>query len=143
MQVHGFLDVPTTPQDWTSILPLLKLGLGSDDIVFITLLAFHLPRAHHDLARTIELDLTVVTRVALLTGIGWLTRRPASLLTPFRLAVIVRDLILLDKGLFVMVKSVLKLSHMAAHSLDTGDGHRRNAGRADVLAGRDHSDPGE
>lgn len=118
-----FLHVLTTPQGWLAVLSLtlLELVLGIDNIVFITLLASRLPRSQQALARTLGLGLAVVTRVALLAGIAWLTRLQAPLFSLLGQDFSVRDLILIGGGLFLMVKSVRELSRMAADPLGSGE----------------------
>ncbi|GGR82349.1 TerC family protein [Deinococcus sedimenti] len=119
--MNEFLHVLSTPQGWVGILSLtlLELVLGIDNIVFITLLASRLPQAQQALARTVGLGLAVVTRVALLSGIAWLTRLEAPLFSVLDRNFSVRDLILIGGGLFLMVKSVRELSRMAADPLGT------------------------
>ncbi|WP_202912844.1 TerC family protein [Deinococcus kurensis] len=121
--MSDFLQVLSTPQGWVAVLSLtlLELVLGIDNIVFITLLASRLPRAQQALARTVGLGLAVVTRVALLAGIAWLTRLQQPLFSLLGQDFSVRDLILIGGGLFLMVKSVRELSRMAADPLGSSE----------------------
>lgn len=130
-----FLHVLSTPAGWVGILSLtlLELVLGIDNIVFITLLASRLPRSQQALARTVGLGLAVVTRIALLTGIAWLTRLSQPLFSVFGHAVSVHDLVLIAGGLFLMVKSVRELSRMAADPLGTGTAQVGQVSLASVI----------
>ncbi|GMA13777.1 TerC family protein [Deinococcus metallilatus] len=115
----AFLSAFSTPEAWVAVLSLtlLELVLGIDNIVFITLLAGRLPREQQAFARTLGLALAVVTRIALLASVTWLTRLTTPVLSVFGQALSVRDLVLLAGGLFLMVKSVRELSNMARNPL--------------------------
>ncbi|MBZ9751101.1 TerC family protein [Deinococcus sp. HMF7604] len=128
-----FVQALSSPSAWVGVLSLtlLELVLGIDNVVFITLLASRLPASQQALARTVGLTLAVVTRVALLSGIAWLTRLQEPLLTVLGQGLSVRDLILIGGGLFLMVKSVRELSRMAADPLGTGEA---SAGQVSLLS---------
>ncbi|MEF2280279.1 TerC family protein [Deinococcus sp. YIM 134068] len=117
--MEGFFAAFGTTEAWVGLLSLtlLELVLGIDNIVFITLLAGRLPRGQQAFARTLGLVLAVVTRVALLSSVTWLTRLTAPVLSVFGQGLSVRDLVLLGGGVFLMVKSVRELSRMADNPL--------------------------
>ncbi|GAA5511660.1 UPF0053 inner membrane protein YgdQ [Deinococcus carri] len=117
--MQAFLSALSTPEAWVAVLSLtlLELVLGIDNIVFITLLAGRLPRAQQAFARTLGLVLAVVTRIALLASVTWLTRLTAPVLSLFGQDLSIRDLVLLAGGLFLMIKSVRELSNMARNPL--------------------------
>ena len=101
------------PQTWLAFvtLSLLEIILGFDNIIFISILVGRLPPARQEAARITGLSLAMLTRIALLFSIVWLT----SLVQPlFQLGdrdVSGRDLILLGGGLFLLAKSVLEIHH--------------------------------
>jgi predicted tellurium resistance membrane protein TerC len=101
------------PQTWLAFvtLSLLEIVLGFDNIIFISILVGRLPPARQEAARITGLSLAMLTRIALLFSIVWLT----SLVKPlFHLGdrdVSGRDLILLGGGLFLLAKSVLEIHH--------------------------------
>ncbi|EYB67946.1 hypothetical protein DEIPH_ctg031orf0094 [Deinococcus phoenicis] len=133
--MHAFLSAFSTPEAWAAVLSLtlLELILGIDNIVFITLLAGRLPQGQQAFARTLGLALAVVTRIALLASVTWLTRLTAPLLTVFGQDLSVRDLVLLAGGLFLMVKSVRELSRMARNPLGAEDPGARPVTLASVI----------
>lgn len=113
------------PQTWLAFitLSLLEIVLGFDNIIFISILVGRLPPARREVARITGLAVAMLTRIALLFSIVWLT----SLVQPlFHFAgedISGRDLILLAGGLFLLAKSVLEIHH-------TLDGAGRQTARA-------------
>ena len=101
------------PQTWLAFvtLSLLEIILGFDNIIFISILVGRLPPERQKSARITGLSLAMLTRIALLFSIVWLT----SLVRPlFHLGdrdVSGRDLILLGGGLFLLAKSVSEIHH--------------------------------
>ena len=99
------------PQTWLAFitLSLLEIVLGFDNIIFISILVGRLPPERQKSARITGLSLAMLTRIALLFSIVWLT----SLVRPlFHLGdrdVSGRDLILLGGGLFLLAKSVSEI----------------------------------
>ena len=99
------------PQTWLAFvtLSLLEIILGFDNIIFISILVGRLPPERQKSARITGLSLAMLTRIALLFSIVWLT----SLVRPlFHLGdrdVSGRDLILLGGGLFLLAKSVSEI----------------------------------
>jgi predicted tellurium resistance membrane protein TerC len=105
------LDLLADPQVWLAFvtLSMLEIVLGIDNLIFIAILVGRLPTARQEAARLTGLSLAMITRIALLYSIVWLTR----LTTPwFHVAsqeVTGRDVILFFGGLFLLVKSVLEI----------------------------------
>ena len=105
------LDLLADPQVWLAFvtLSMLEIVLGIDNLIFIAILVGRLPTARQEAARLTGLSLAMITRIALLYSIVWLTR----LTTPwFHVAsqeVTGRDVILFGGGLFLLVKSVLEI----------------------------------
>src|SRR5215475_2730618 len=105
------LELLADPQTWLAFitLSLLEIVLGIDNLIFIAILVGRLPPPRQEAARLTGLGLAMLTRIALLYSIVWLTR----LVTPWfhvgSQAVTGRDLILFIGGLFLLVKSVLEI----------------------------------
>jgi predicted tellurium resistance membrane protein TerC len=101
------------PQTWLAFvtLSLLEIVLGFDNIIFISILVSRLPPNRQETARVTGLALAMVTRIALLFSIVWLTRLVKPLFHFGDQAVSGRDLILLGGGLFLLAKSVLEIHH--------------------------------
>ena len=101
----------TDPHAWLAFLTLalLEIVLGLDNLVFLSLVAGRVPAQQQNRARLFGLGLALVTRIALLFSVVWLTHLVRPL---FRIAgqvVSPRDLILLAGGLFLLGKSVLEM----------------------------------
>jgi predicted tellurium resistance membrane protein TerC len=64
------------PQAWITFLTLtaLEIVLGIDNIIFISILVSRLPPERRELARITGLAFAMLTRIALLFSIVWLTR---------------------------------------------------------------------
>jgi predicted tellurium resistance membrane protein TerC len=101
------------PQTWLAFvtLSLLEIVLGFDNIIFISILVGRLPVTQQEPARIIGLALAMLTRIALLFSIVWLTRLVRPLFHVGEQDVSGRDLILLAGGLFLLTKSVLEIHH--------------------------------
>jgi predicted tellurium resistance membrane protein TerC len=107
------LELLTDPQAWIAFvtLSLLEIVLGIDNIIFISILVGRLPPAQRDSARISGLAFAMLTRVALLFSIVWLTRLVEPWFYLGERGVSGRDLILFLGGLFLLVKSVLEIHH--------------------------------
>jgi predicted tellurium resistance membrane protein TerC len=101
------------PQTWLAFitLSLLEIVLGFDNIIFISILVARLPPARQEAARITGLTLAMLTRVALLFSIVWLTSLVQPLFHVGDQDVSGRDLILSGGGLFLLAKSVLEIHH--------------------------------
>jgi predicted tellurium resistance membrane protein TerC len=101
----------TDPHTWLAFvtLALLEIVLGIDNLIFISILVERLPAALHNRARVSGLALAMVTRIALLFSLVWLTHLTQPLFELADQQVSGRDLVLLGGGLFLLVKSVLEI----------------------------------
>jgi predicted tellurium resistance membrane protein TerC len=101
------------PDTWLAFVTLsvLEIILGFDNIIFISILVARLPPARQGAARVTGLALAMLTRIALLFSIVWLTRLVRPLFHIGEQGVSGRDLILLGGGLFLLAKSVLEIHH--------------------------------
>jgi predicted tellurium resistance membrane protein TerC len=107
------LELLSDPQTWLAFvtLSLLEIVLGIDNIIFISILVGRLPPEQRKSARIGGLAFAMVTRVALLFSIVWLTRLVNPWFHIGPQAVSGRDLILFLGGLFLLAKSVLEIHH--------------------------------
>jgi predicted tellurium resistance membrane protein TerC len=103
----------TDPQAWIAFLTLsaLEIVLGIDNIIFISILVSRLPPERREAARITGLALAMLTRIALLFSIVWLTRltRPLVVVPLLGNEFSGRDIILLLGGLFLLAKSVTEI----------------------------------
>jgi len=101
----------TDPSAWLALVTLsaLEIVLGVDNIIFISILVGRLPEARRERARIVGLALAMLTRIALLFSIVWLTRLTQPWFTVFGEELSGRDLILIACGLFLIAKSVTEV----------------------------------
>jgi predicted tellurium resistance membrane protein TerC len=107
------LEMLTDPQLWAAFITLtaLEIVLGIDNIIFISILVSRLPRERQNSARIGGLAMAMLTRIALLFSIVWLTRLTKPWFYLGAQSVSGRDLILFLGGLFLLAKSVLEIHH--------------------------------
>ena len=103
----------TDPEIWIALLTLtaLEIVLGIDNLVFISILAGKLPKDQQAHAGRVGLSMAMLTRIALLLSITWISRLTITLFTlPFlEQDVSGKDLILLAGGLFLIGKSTFEI----------------------------------
>jgi predicted tellurium resistance membrane protein TerC len=107
------LEMLADPQAWLAFITLatLEIILGIDNLIFIAILVGRLPAARQEAARLTGLTLAMLTRIALLFSIVWLTRLTKPLFEILDQGVSGRDIILFLGGAFLLVKSVMEIIH--------------------------------
>jgi predicted tellurium resistance membrane protein TerC len=105
------LQMLAEPATWAAFatLSILEIVLGVDNIIFLAILVSRLPPERQPRARIVGLSLAMLTRLALLFSIVWLTRLTKPWFTVFGQHISGRDLVLGAGGLFLLVKSVLEI----------------------------------
>ena len=118
------LELLADPSAWVALvtLSMLEIVLGIDNIIFISILVGRLPEARRERARIVGLALAMLTRIALLFSIVWLTRLVQPWFSLWGQEFSGRDIILIAGGLFLIVKSVLEV-----HNTLEGAEDERNA----------------
>jgi len=101
----------SSPDAWLAYLTLasLEIVLGIDNVIFLSILVGHLPAEQRRSGRLFGLALAMLTRIALLFAIVWLTRLTAPFLHLGSLELSGRDLVLAGGGLFLLAKSVSEI----------------------------------
>jgi predicted tellurium resistance membrane protein TerC len=90
-------------------LTLLEIVLGIDNLVVLSILVGRLPSAKQRMARLVGLSLAMLTRLALLFSIVWMTGLVRPLFTALQHAFSPRDLILGIGGLVLLSQSVTEI----------------------------------
>jgi len=107
------MELLSDPQAWIAFITLsaLEIVLGIDNIIFISILVGRLPPERREAARVTGLALAMLTRIALLFSIVWLTRltKPLFTLPIFGVEMSGRDIVLFLGGLFLFAKSVTEI----------------------------------
>jgi predicted tellurium resistance membrane protein TerC len=101
------------PSAWVTFVTLsaLEIVLGIDNLIFLSILVGRLPPERREAARITGLALAMVTRIALLFSIVWLTKLVQPWIYVGEFGVSGRDLILGLGGLFLLAKSTLEIHH--------------------------------
>ena len=125
----------TDPHLWLAFvtLSLLEIVLGIDNIIFISILVERLPPRTQSSARLTGLTLAMLTRIALLFSIVWLTRLVEPWLRIGERTFSGRDVILLCGGLFLIGKGVLEI-HKTLEGPSSDAGRRLHGSFAAVVA---------
>lgn len=102
-----------SPENWIAFatLSLLETVLGIDNVIFLSILVGRLPPARQRSARIVGLLLAMLTRLALLFSVVWLSGLTAPLFSVLRQPVSGRNLILGAGGLFLLGKSAIEIHH--------------------------------
>ncbi|KTC22155.1 TerC family protein [Pseudomonas viridiflava] len=103
----------TNPEIWASFFTLtaLEIVLGIDNIIMISILVGHMPKAMQPRTRIVGLALAMVTRILLLLSITWVMRLTDDLFSVLGKGFSGRDLILFCGGLFLLWKSSQEIYH--------------------------------
>jgi len=107
------IDLLTDPSAWVTFVTLsaLEIVLGIDNLIFLSILVGRLPPERREIARITGLALAMITRIALLFSIVWLTKLVKPWFYVGDFGVSGRDLILGIGGLFLLAKSTLEIHH--------------------------------
>ncbi len=122
------MDLLLRPDTWFALVTLtaLEIVLGIDNIIFLSVLTGRLPRDRQPAARRLGLLLAMITRLALLFSLFWMTRLTRPLFSIFDHAFSLRDLVLVAGGLFLLAKSTLEI-HTRMEEADVALGSSRPA----------------
>src|SRR6185437_13480879 len=117
----------SSPEIWASLLTLtaLEIVLGMDNLVFIAILAARLPTQRQAGARRVGLALALITRLALLALIVWITHLTRPLFEVFDRSVSWRDLILLIGGFFLLFKGTREIHYSIEGSQQPSEAGQR------------------
>src|SRR3954469_24711264 len=120
------MELLTNPETWVALLTLtvLDMGLGIDNVIFISILVQRLPLADRDRARIVGLGLAMGMRILLLLSISWIAglTEPGFTIAghPFSW----RDLILIGGGLFLLWKATTEIHESlegeSEHAVESG-----------------------
>jgi predicted tellurium resistance membrane protein TerC len=115
------------PQAWLSFLTLtgLEIVLGIDNILLLSVLVERLPQRRRSSARWLGSGFAMLTRIALLVSVVWITTLRRPLLTLWGFDISVRDAVLFGGGALLVIQSVEEIA-----GLLKGRGARRTVGTA-------------
>ncbi len=113
-----------SPEAWIALLTLtvLEIVLGIDNIVFISILAGRLPADQRPSARLLGLAMAMVTRIALLFSVKWLSTLTAPLFALLGVEVAGRNLVFFAGALFLLAKSTQEIHQRLEGEEEHGGG---------------------
>lgn len=125
----------TSPEAWIALgtLTALEIVLGIDNIIFISILVGRLPAPKRNLARNLGLGLAMLTRLALLFSIVWVSNLIQPWFTIMGQAISGRDIILIGGGLFLLAKATHEI-HSSLEGIEEDKPRRKTTKMAPVLA---------
>ncbi|GAA8078267.1 TerC family protein [Helicobacter pylori] len=98
---HGIVSLTT--------LTLLEIILGIDNIIFITVMVYKLPKHQQNKARILGLGLAMFARIGLLGGLFFISHLQKPLFTLISMSFSWRDVVLLLGGVFLAFKALAEL----------------------------------
>src|SRR5690606_10548898 len=122
------VELLTSPDTWIAFatLLLLEIILGIDNVVFITILADKLPPAQRQRTRVTGLGLALGSRLLLIGFMSYIIGLTAPWFVVLGQEISGRDLILLLRGLFLLVKATIEIHER----LEGEDVHHEGGGTA-------------
>ncbi len=101
------------PAAWIALVTLvvMEVVLGSDNLIFISILTNKLPAENREKARRIGIGLALIMRLALLGTIAWIVQLTQPVFELFGHGFSWKDLILIAGGLFLVWKATKEIHH--------------------------------
>ena len=94
---------------YLTILTLLEIVLGIDNIIFISIVTDRLPTDKQRFSRNLGLSLALILRLLLLGIVGWIMQMNDTLFTIWEIDFSGQSIVLLIGGLFLIYKSVTEM----------------------------------
>lgn len=101
------------PNAWAalSVLIVMEVVLGIDNLIFISILTNKLPASERERTRRIGISAALVLRLILLGTVAFIVRLTAPVFELFGQGFSWRDLILISGGLFLVWKATTEIHH--------------------------------
>lgn len=109
--LSSLLDALSTPHGVISLatLTLLEIVLGIDNIIFITVMVYKLPKHQQNKAMILGLGLAMITRIGLLGSLFFISHLQKPLFAIAGMSFSWRDVVLLLGGAFLAFKALVEL----------------------------------
>jgi predicted tellurium resistance membrane protein TerC len=123
------------PGAWLALVTLvgMEIVLGVDNLVFVAILSERLPHPQSSKARRIGIGLSLVFRLLLVAGAGFVVKLTAPVFSLFAHEVSWRDMILIAGGLFLLWKATTEIHHNVDPDEEPVNAKRKPVGFAVVV----------
>jgi len=92
-------------------LTILEIVLGIDNLIFISLVTYKLPKKNRNKARIFGLSLALIIRIAMLFTLSWIMTLTEPLFYIGSMDFSFKNFLLISGGLFLIVKSGYEIIH--------------------------------
>jgi predicted tellurium resistance membrane protein TerC len=107
-----------------STLSGLEIILGIDNIIFIALIIYNIPKARRAKIRVFGITLAIALRIVMLFSISWIMGLTKTLCSFRDIAFSGRSLLLISGGLFLIVKAsveIIQMLHIKTGLIDSSE----------------------
>ena len=87
----------------------LEIILGIDNVIFIAIIIYHIPKPRRAKIRFFGITLAIALRIIMLFGVSWIMGLTTTLFTLFDRPFTGRSILLFAGGVFLIVKSAVEL----------------------------------
>ena len=95
-----------------STLSGLEIVLGVDNIIFIALIIYNIPKPRRIKVRFFGITLAIALRIVMLFSVSWIMNLNKTLFSFNGLSFSGRSLLLISGGLFLIIKSMIELAQL-------------------------------
>ncbi len=99
----------------------LEIILGIDNVIFIAIIIYHIPKQRRAKIRFFGITLAVALRIMMLFAVSWIMGLTKTLFSLFGHAFTGRSILLLAGGVFLLIKSAVELFELAKSAKNIGE----------------------
>lgn len=115
-------------------LTLLEIILGIDNLVFISLVTYKLPKKNRNKARIFGLSLALIIRVLMLMTLSWIMTLTEPLFYLGNTGFSFKNFLLLCGGLFLIIKSGYEIYHDVFSAINGDKSSSKNLEKKSMLS---------
>lgn len=115
-------------------LTILEIVLGIDNLVFISLVTYKLPKKNRNKARIFGLSLALIIRVLMLMTLSWIMTLTEPLFYLGNTGFSFKNFLLLCGGLFLIIKSGYEIYHDVFSAISSDKSSSKNSEKQSMLS---------
>jgi len=115
-------------------LTILEIVLGIDNLVFISLVTYKLPKKNRNKARIFGLSLALIIRVLMLMTLSWIMTLTEPLFYLGNTGFSFKNFLLLCGGLFLIIKSGYEIYHDVFSAISGDKSSSKNSEKQSMLS---------